>query len=85
MPCWMTQISLGLTFILQYYNSQYSIVNSDRVRDSPSELSFHIQSSLLGDDEEVSVTVVHGPVVHGLVTREHVDCNPVPGLTVPRT
>ena len=28
MPCWMTQISLGLTFILQHQNSQQLSVNS---------------------------------------------------------
>ena len=49
------------------------------------KLSFDIEAPLLGDYEEVPVTVVHGPPLHGDVTGVDMDSYPVPGLTVPRS
>ena len=49
------------------------------------KLSFDIEAPLLGDYEEVPVTVVHSPPLHGDVTGVDMDSYPVPGLTVPRS
>ena len=50
-----------------------------------SKLGGDIELALLGHDEEVPVAVVHGPVLHGGVTRVHVYRDPVPGLAVTRS
>ena len=51
----------------------------------PSKFRGNVQSSLLRNYKEVPITVVHRPVGHGHVTREHVYSNTVPGLAVPGT
>ena len=84
MPCWITQISLGLTFILPIQSLLAGTTLSQWLH-IPSELSSDIQSPLLGHDEKVPVAVVDGPVGHGLVAGEHVDRYPVPGLAVSRS
>ena len=50
-----------------------------------SKLGGDIELALLGHDEEVPVTVVHSPPLHGDVTGVDMDSYPVPGLTVPRS
>ena len=50
-----------------------------------SKLGGDIELALLGHDEEVPIAVVHGPVLHGGVTRVHVYRDPMPGLAVTRS
>lgn len=50
-----------------------------------SKLGGDVELALLGNDKEVPVAVVHGPVHHGGVARVHVYCDPVPGLAVTRS